>query len=86
MSDKSKKLYWSIFSILMIVFSVYLLFLLGGFWLDTELNIKYGVTFIDDEKLKYYNLFAKIFIVYIIIMLVVLIRSIIFPKKRATFR
>ena len=70
---KNKKFpFKKLFKIGMIVFSVYLLYILAGIYLNASLGLKYGIGTTDIE---YGILYSKVLMVYIILVIVILITN-----------
>ena len=61
----------NIFRIIMIAFSIYILFIATGICLNSAVNLKYETASIED--IAYVYLYSKVLIIYIILVLVMLV-------------
>ena len=58
-------------SIVMIIFSFYLLYILVGIFLNANVNLKYTAVSIED--IKYIILYSKILIIYVVFVIIFLV-------------
>jgi hypothetical protein len=77
MLNKNKLRIKKAFATIMILFSLYMLYILISIFLNANVSLTY--TSVSLEDIKYIILYSKILIIYIIVVIVILFRS--FFKK-----
>jgi uncharacterized BrkB/YihY/UPF0761 family membrane protein len=70
MSDRNKLRFYYVITIMMMIFSFYLLYILVGIFLNANVNLKYDAVSIED--IKYIILYSKILIIYVAIVIIFL--------------